>query len=132
MIQIYKLFIRSVLETSCVVWATSITQEERVLIERVQKIALKIIYRERYLSYENALQISNLPTLSDRRTKLTLKFAQKCIKNPKTADMFPLNETRSTRTKEKYKVIHAHIDKLKKSSLPQMARQLNKLEAQDK
>ena len=132
MIQIYKLFIRSVLETSCVVWATSITQEERVLIERVQKIALKIIYRERYLSYENALQISNLPTLSDRRTKLTLKFAQKCIKNPKTADMFPLNETRSTRTKEKYKVIHAYTERLKNSALPQMARQLNKLQAQNK
>ena len=46
--------------------------------------------------------------------------------------MFPLNETRSTRTKEKYKVIHAYTDRLKNSALPQMARQLNKLEAQDK
>ena len=61
-----------------------------------------------------------------------LNLQKKCIKNPKTVDMFPLNETRSTRTKEKYKVIHAYTDRLKNSALPQMARQLNKLEAQDK
>ena len=83
MLQIYKLFIRSVLETSCVVWATSITQEEIVSIERVQKIALKIIYKEKYISYENALNVSKMPSLSERRLNLTLKFAQKCTKNEK-------------------------------------------------
>ena len=114
MLQIYKLFIRSVLETSCVVWATSITQEERVMIERVQKIAFKIIFGQRYICYENALHISKLQSLSDRRQKLTLKFAQKCTKNEKTSHMFPLNDVKSTRMKEKYKVIHTYTECLKK------------------
>ena len=100
MLQIYKLFIRSVLETSCVVWATSITDEENISIERVQKIALKIILKDKYICYENALYKTSLSTLGDRRLKLTLKFAQKCIKNEKTQHMFPLNETK-TRLKEK-------------------------------
>ena len=43
--------------------------------------------------------------------------------------MFPLNETRNTRTKEKYKVIHANTERLKSSAIPQMARQLNQFEA---
>ena len=132
MLQIYKLFIRSVLETSCVVWATSITQEEIVSIERVQKIALKIIYKEKYISYENTLNVSKMPSLSERRLNLMLKFAQKCTKNEKTEHMFPLNEIKSTRMKEKYKVLHAYTDRLKNSAIPQMARQLNQFEANQK
>ena len=73
--------------------------------------------------------MSNLPTLSERRNKLTLKFAQKCIKNPKTQHMFPLNQLGSTRMREKYKVLHANTERLKKSAVPQMARQLNQYEA---
>ena len=129
MLQICNLFIRSVLETSCVVWATSITNEERVLIERVQKIAFKIIYRDRYICYENALKMSKIPSLSDRRLKLTLKFAQKCTKDEKTVHMFPLNDIKTTRMQEKYKVPHTYTERLKNSAIPQMARQLNKHEA---
>ena len=46
--------------------------------------------------------------------------------------MFPLNETKSTRRKEKYKVIHAYTERLKNSAIPQMTRQLNKFEAEHK
>ena len=60
MIQIYNLYIRSVLESSCVVWASSITQQETTMIEKVQKTALKIIYGNTYISYENAITMSGL------------------------------------------------------------------------
>ena len=46
--------------------------------------------------------------------------------------MFPINNIRKTRPKEKYKVIHAYTDRLKNSAIPQMARQLNNDEAPDK
>merc|ERR1711954_512056 len=92
MIQIYNLYIRSVLETSSVVRAASITQQEATMIEKVQKTALKITYGNTYISYENAIAMSGLLKLSDRRLKLTLTFSQKCIKNEKTKHMFPLNE----------------------------------------
>ena len=128
LLQIYKLFIRSVVETSCVVWSSSITKEEQILIERVQKTALKIIYKEKYTTYERALETSNLLSLSERRTTLTLRFAQKCIKSEKTKEMFPVNVMRSTRKTEKYNVIHAYTERLKNSAVPQMARQLNEVE----
>ena len=56
LLQMYKLYIRSIVEQNCVVWGSSITHEESRKIERVQKIALRIIFRENYLCYENALE----------------------------------------------------------------------------
>ena len=55
MIQIYILYIRSITEQSSVVWSSSITEDEVCALERTQKVALKIIYQNEYISYENAL-----------------------------------------------------------------------------
>ena len=46
LIQIYILYIRSVLETCAVVWHSSITRGEELELERVQKTALKIILKK--------------------------------------------------------------------------------------
>ena len=48
---IYNLYIRSVLEQSCVVWHHSITEDESNDLERVQKVACKVILSNRYESY---------------------------------------------------------------------------------
>ena len=53
---IYILFIRSVIESNCVVWHSSITEEENDDLERVQKCSLRVILQERYTSYEEALE----------------------------------------------------------------------------
>ena len=66
MVSIYKLFIRSIIDQSSVVWSSSITAEEMLSLERVQKVALKIIYQMNYFSYENALRMSNLCTVKER------------------------------------------------------------------
>ena len=47
MLNIYILFIRSVLEQSSVVWTSSITCDEQQSLERAQKVALMIIYQEK-------------------------------------------------------------------------------------
>ena len=44
-----------------------------------------------YNGYENSLLKLEMENLSDRRKNLCLKFAQKCVKNPKTAHMFSKN-----------------------------------------
>ena len=49
MINIYILFIRSMVEYACVAWHSSITDEESRSIERVQKTALRVIMKEEYL-----------------------------------------------------------------------------------
>ena len=125
LLQIYKLYIRSIVEQNCVVWGSSITNEESKKIERVQKIALRIIFRENYLCYKNALELSNLPTLSERRSSLSLKFALKCVRTPYTSKMFPLNSNRHTKESEAFHVEYARTERFKRSAIPTMARQLN-------
>ena len=127
MVNIYILYIRLTLEHSCQVWHYSITEEERSDFERVQKVACKIILKNRYTSYEQALNILNLDSLDDRRAILCLKFAKKCVKHRKTKDMFPLNQSddKNTREREKYLVQHATTSRLLDSALPQLQRALN-------
>jgi hypothetical protein len=81
MVNIYILFIRSIVEYCCVVWHNSITEEESNHIERVQKVALRIILKEDYTDYSSALDHSGLETLKHRRTQLSHNFAKKCIKS---------------------------------------------------
>ena len=72
---IYILYIRSVLEQSAVVWHSSLTNQNREDLERVQKSGCKIILKNKYEKYEKALSIIDLEYLSDRRTKLCKDFA---------------------------------------------------------
>ena len=130
---IYILFIRSLLEQSATVWHSRLTEENKSDLERVQKSAMKIIFKEKYNGYKNALSKLDLETLSDRREQLCLSFALKCVKHPKTQDMFPLNEKTyeiKTRHTEKYKVQHANTGRLKSSSIIYMQHLLNQNEAQ--
>ena len=124
MVNIYILYIRCILEQSCQVWHFSITQEEKGDIERVQKVAFRIILNSRYTDYDKALEILNLETLSDRREVLSLKFAKKCLKYDQTREMFPLNT--SDRNRYKYHVQYAKGSRLLFSSIPQLQRALNK------
>ena len=81
----------SLLEQNCQVWHYSITEGDKSDLERVQKLAVKIILQERYESYEQSLVQLNLENMTKRRDKICLKFARKCLKHEKTQDMFPLN-----------------------------------------
>ena len=128
MVEIYILYIRSVVENSAVVWHSSLKIADRHTIERVQKVALKIILNENYKSYDQALEASGLPTLEQRRIILCQKFASKCLKNEKTCHMFPLNEHSSamkTRHPEKFYVQPAKTGRLRDSAIPYMQRLLN-------
>ena len=126
MVEIYIMYIRSVLESSAVVWHSSITKGEEIEIERVQKVALRIILKENYECYDRALNITSLETLKERRTQLCQSFAQKCTKNENTKAMFPLKPINvHTRDHDKYFVQHATTARLANSAIPYMQRLLN-------
>ena len=126
LIQIYILYIRSIVEQYAVVWHSSITNGERNDLERIQKVALRIIFGNTYTTYSDALEQAGLDTLAARRKKLCLNFAKKCIKNEKTQSMFPTNELKvGTRNHEISKVTNAKTDRLAKSAIPYMQRLLN-------
>ena len=116
------MYVRSTLELNCCVWHFSITQAESDDLERVQKIACKIILKDDYISYEQATNTLNLQTLKERRNMLCNRFAKNCLKHEKTKGMFPLNTNSS---KDKYKVQFARNSRLRDSAIPQMQRLLN-------
>ena len=74
---IYILFIRSVLEQSCVVWHSGLTKENEDDLERVQKSAVRIIIGNNFENYNDALIKANLDSLKVRREELCYKFAKK-------------------------------------------------------
>ena len=125
---IYIAYIRSILEQSCTVWNSGLTEENAKDIERVQKSALKLILAEKYQNYENALNILELETLEDRRKNLCLEFAKKCLKNEKMKSLLCENENihqMKTRKREKFKVNHAKTSRLMNSPIIYMQRLLN-------
>ena len=74
MVHLWILFCRSVIEQSCVVWTTTLNQENIEDLERTQKTFAKLVLREKYQNYEEALLKLNLDSLELRRTNLGLKF----------------------------------------------------------
>ena len=98
LVTIYTLYVRSLLEFNCCVWHFNLTKEEEGDLERVQKVACKIILKNDYLSYEDALYNLNLENLSQRRRNLCKKFAVKSLKFDKSKSMFPLDEDRNRNT----------------------------------
>ena len=77
LVEIYILYIRSVLESSATVWHSSITQGQENEIERVQKVALRTILKDGYIDYHSAMKKCSLTTLKDRRIQLCIVFAKK-------------------------------------------------------
>ena len=122
LVNIYTLYVRSVLEFNSCVWHFNITKEESHDIERVQRNSLKLILKEQYKTYENALEVTKLESLEVRRSILCKRFALKCIKNPKTSDMFPIDYTRHS---NKFQITFARNSRLLNSAIPQMQRMLN-------
>ena len=86
---IYIAYVRSILEQSSVLWGSSLTDENKCDLERVQKNSCRIILGERYENYENALKEICLETLEERRKVLALKFGNNCLYNVKTQNLFP-------------------------------------------
>ena len=130
---IYVLFIRSILEQSATVWHSSLTEENSNDLERVQKSAVKLILKEKYIGYQQGLAHIGLENLKERRENLCLEFARKCLKNDRLKHMFPRNSnihSMETRNHEKYKVQHANTGRLQKSAIIHMQKLLNKNESE--
>ena len=125
LVLIYTMYIRSILEYNSNVWFSSITEEEKENLERVQSVACKIILKEEYISYEQALHYLNLQTLEERRQILALRFAKKCAKSDSFCNLFPKNVNRNLRNPDEYRVKFASTGRLKHSSIPALQRLLN-------
>jgi hypothetical protein len=127
LLEIYSLFVRSRAEYMSVVWHSSLTVAEDHKIENIQKTSLKIILGENYVDYQSSLTKTGLKSLSDRRQSRCLAFAKRCLSNPQTKGMFPLNleDPYNLREAEKYQVNFSRTENYKNSAVPFCQRLLN-------
>ena len=126
LLDIYSKQVRSILEYAVPVWHSSITGEQNLAIERIQKIAFHIILGDQYKSYSSALKTLGMDTLSNRRTKLCLKFAKKSSKDPKFSKWFKIKDKQKpTRNKQKYHRVYCRTNRYEKSPISYLTNLLN-------
>ena len=127
LVDIYVKLIRCIMELGVPAWQGSLSQAEKVDLERVQKCAAHIILGENYNSYSNALKMLELDTLEFRRNKLALKFALKSEKHEKFQNWFKVNvkHVDTRQSKNKYCNVRAKHVRYEKSPISFLTRLLN-------
>ena len=123
LVDIYKLFCRSVLEYAAPVWSGSLSKGNAQDIERVQRNAYKIIFGKSFNDYNECLDEIEEDTLAFRRDKLCVNFAKSCLMDPKFSEWFP--QGISTRSKTNYMVPEARTKRYDRSAIPHIAKLLN-------
>ena len=123
------------MEQSAVVWHSSLSAKNTRDLERVQKVAVRVILGKNHTTYKEGLKNLNLEDLSKRRKGLCLKFAKNCLKNEKVRSIFPKNITNhkmKKRNTRKYQVNKANTKRYQQSAVPYMVNLLNAEEKRKK
>lgn len=116
----YQSVVRPVTEYGCVVWHTSLTQGQSQQLESIQRRAMKIIYSNNSDDVTRALD--SIPTLSDRRDKLTRQFYAGLL-NPSSClhDLLPVERdsqvTSTLRHTRLYSPPRARTERFKNSTI---------------
>ena len=127
LLQVYKTMLRPVAEYGCVVFHSSLSDEQEELLERLQDHALKCIYGGEK-SARKLRSIAGIQTLRERRIELCKKFAAKCARDPVFARWFPERTgRRSGRTgkNEQYLEERARCERMKNSPVYYFRRLMN-------
>ena len=145
LIEIYCLFIRSTAEYCSAVFGPSLTNEQDRKLKNIEKTSLRIILKEtklfieqplalpgsaKYVSYEAALGMCALTSLSERRAAHLLAFARQTSRHPVYGPkMFPnnpqINDIQDLRDGEKFQVNFSWGEAYYNSTIPTAQRLLN-------
>ena len=91
--------IRCLAEQGVAIWNSGLTKGQVNDLEKIQKIALKIILGDSYRTYDIACKFFNVQSLKDRRLDLCTNFALKLYKSDRSSDFFTLpGKTVNTRS----------------------------------
>ena len=93
---IYITYTQSLSEQSSNFWHNGLFVQNENDLEKVQQLSFKLILKEKYHIYENALNTLDLETLKDRRTYLSIEFARKCLKSEQVKSLFRPNSLTPT------------------------------------
>ena len=128
MVHLWKVYCRSILEQSAVVWGAMLTEENKEDLERTQKSFAKLVLEENYTTYLNSINFLGLETLEARRKNLTLKFAKDSLADGHFTDLIQKKQRYNgpnIRKKEYYNVTFAHTERYRNSPILTMQRLLN-------
>ena len=125
LLETYIVQIRGRLEYSVPAWNSSLTEEDKSEIERVQKTALKIIYGKNYTDYKTSLELCQLESLEERRKGLCKNFALKCTQNKNHKKLFKENSNINLHHPTKYEVPFCQHARYKNSPIPYLIDLLN-------
>ena len=129
-LDVYEKEIRSVLELAVPAWHSGLTAKQSDDIERVQKVAVRIILSDSMsgksdYSYDMALVTLNLEPLSVRREVLCKRFAKKTL-NSRHSDIFQSNQSKhNTRNKSNFTELKSNTARCYKSPINYLTRLLN-------
>jgi len=126
---VLKSYLRPVLEYSSVIWHSSLTVNQTKELEIIQKRALKTILGPQYNSYDKALSVCNLESLTDRRTNQCLKFAEGLSDNDRCKHLIPptrfASHGRNLRNSSDISQLDSRTVRFEKSPVPYFIELLN-------
>ncbi len=118
----YGGYIRPILEYADVVWHSSLTAKQRNDIEAIHRRACRTILGRQYLSYDDALELCNFDTLSDRREDHCRRFAEGLSQINRTSGLIPPTRGechgRALRNSKKFLTPRARTERFKNSPVP--------------
>ena len=126
--RIYLTYILSLLDQSAVVWHSSLSKKNSRDLERIQKVAVRVILGKSYTNYNDGLQKLRLKKLNKRRENICLNFAKKCLKNEKVKNFFKENKNlhrMNKKSKPYFKERFSKTKRFEESAIPYMTRLLN-------
>ena len=93
--------IRVLAEQGVAIWNSGITRSQITELEKIQKVALKIILGDLYTSYKTSCDLFKIDTLSTRRLQLCTQFAIKLYKSDRSHNFFKhSNQLSKTRAEQ--------------------------------
>lgn len=122
----YCTFLRPVLEYAAPAWHPGITCHQSDLLERVQRQVLRTILPDS--SYREALLVTGLQTLNERRDHLCLKFATDLLNSEFSGWLPPRRSDchqRNLRSKNKLSVLTTRTKRFSMSPIAHLTRLLN-------
>ena len=123
---VYTKEVRSLVELAVPVWHSGLTRRQTRAIERIQKISFRIILGPLYENYNQACNFLGTVSLEERRVKLCLKFAQKNLKSEHCLFEKVHNNVKTRQGSKLVKEYKCRTSRYNKSSIPYLARLLNR------
>ena len=82
--------VRVLAEQAVPIWNSGLTKAQISDIEKIQKVALKVILGDQFKTYDKACEFFDVDKLSVRRLELSTNFALKLFKSDRSAEFFTL------------------------------------------